>query len=262
MEHLSDNIDYYFVTWNYNSEHWYPPCLQRFVNSDWEGIQAHSITDTDVTEKFQNKNLVAYRIIDPEKVPLNFPGSFHYLGYLAKIASLLKSRHEFGNNFLYDQVVELRPDLYISKPIRTEDIICEDYQYISNGRLTHNKECTVTECIPRLPDFYRKTNSFGNDILGNRYWYKQKLSNPDMITSGSHKGCNQILANVAYGAEWLLLEYIFSRRLTIFQNINNFSDYMCPLRPNYPEDLDSLDFTDIRDLNLKWLEIRDSALRI
>jgi hypothetical protein len=261
MEHLSDNIDYYFVTWNYSSLFWYSQARTGMLLSTDHNV-TRAITETDVTGYFQNKNLVAYQIIDPNQVPGDLPCSFYYNAYLAKIATLLKSRYEFDNDFVYDQVIEIRPDLYITEPVRANGLLCGDYDYIAEGGTLYRPEHTVTECVPRLGDFFRQTNSFGNDVLGNRHSHKRHIKSID----SNH--LHNVLANVICGNEWLLLDYIHSRRMNYHPKAvateylptelewSRNSNMIFPFRPNYPENIEELTHAEVAELDRRWLDTR------
>jgi hypothetical protein len=261
MEHLSDNIDYYFVTWNYSSLFWYPQMYaSMLVSADHN--DTCTVTETDVTGYFQNKNLIACQIVDPNLIPGDFPSSFYYNAYLAKIATLLKSRYEFDNDFVYDQVIEIRPDLYITEPVRANGLLCGDYDYIAEGGILYRPEHTVTECVPRLGDFRRQTNSFGNDVLGNRYWHKRHAENIDISQ------LSDVLVNAISGNEWLLLDYIHSRRMNYHPKAvateylptelewSSDSQMIFPFRPNYPENIEELTHAEVSELDRSWLDIR------
>jgi hypothetical protein len=95
-------VDYYFVTWNETSEYWFNP----------QGTTT-TVSEQEIRESFNGRNLIQLKI---ENVLPNRRNTSIFLlkAHLSKIANILKRRHEFDHNFIYDHVVELRPDVFIT----------------------------------------------------------------------------------------------------------------------------------------------------
>jgi hypothetical protein len=229
LETISADIDYYFVTWTTTQDFWYPDPPPN----------PRSVLETEITSKFVNRNLIDYRLIDQNSVvPPNII-SFYYVGYLSKIANILKRQHELSTGTIYDQVIELRPDLYFS---------LGNYQL---GPKINNFEVGVaslfyTGKIPAIQDFYFVTNSFTNDILGNRHTYKKETRRGwDLFNRRNHtQGLLFITDN-----HWVYLDYINRRRMVI-KKLQWPESHI--VRPNFPDNLDNISREDIIKLVEEW----------
>ena len=91
-------VDYYFVTWPTSGGH----NTRYFEN-------VVDVVDSDITDCFQGQRLIDYRIV-PDIAKKH---TYYRMAYLSKIAQQLKKTKELADNFVYDQVVETRPDVYL-----------------------------------------------------------------------------------------------------------------------------------------------------
>lgn len=230
---LSDNIDYYFTTWNITNE-----------ISELSGkfsISNKKVTEQDVTIPFDNRNLVDYRILDFPKQLRKFNTTFYYQAYLAKVANILKNKHEFKNNFLYDAVIETRPDFYLGKGIKPQQdnyIQLEEFNYV-NGNIFK-----IDNSYPQCSDVYYRSSSFCNDIISNRFF----RYNP--------KFYKHLENSVFINNHWLLLDYLQSRRLNALSELTNELSLQIPIRSYHLEfDFDNLsqeEFQSLRDYDRKY----------
>lgn len=214
MDQLSEDIDYYFAT--------------------WDVTQGQPVTVLDITNEFvkYDKNLINYQIVKP----IDWQHStYYYQSYLAKLVSILKRRYELDNNIVYDQVIEIRPDLYITKErdaVRLNDFECLIYVE-NNGSIE----------FPGATDLSYQTNSFGNDILSNRFYY-QKSKTLNHINNFKHWPLplhnHQILA-----------DYIFARRIKTIGIDRPTVEIV--IRPNFPEgDLDKANYDELLTLEKEY----------
>lgn len=147
-----EQIDYFFATWSTSSD-----------------LPGKTIMVEDVQSSFNQhgKNLVSVSVIPT----INRKSStFYNQAYLAKVVNILKRENEIKNDFIYDQVVETRPDIYIRSagvPWRP----MTDYQ-VCNCNFYGKTDIGFSE----IDDVYYRSNSFTNDILANRYWYRKSHS--------------------------------------------------------------------------------------
>lgn len=220
---LSDNIDYYFVTWNKTRDYWWPEHKSKTTE--------RAVTEQDITEKFKSKNLAGFQLIDQSVLP-RFNLTFYYQSYLALHANQLKQACETANNFVYDQVIEIRPDLYIRhEDILTELLPCSDNEYVA-GIPFFNNDLQ----LPQINDFYSRTSSKGNDIISQRFYYRMEENPSTQINN-----------------HWLLLDYLNHTGMRAHQQFVTLGDSI-PIRPNFPTDnLNNYSMTELKSLDKEWI---------
>lgn len=154
----AERVDYFFVT--------------------WDTSQGQPVTRDSVQEPFDRfgKNLVAQAVLPQigRKV-----STFYNQAYLAKFVNILKREHELKHNFVYDQVVETRPDIYM-RPNSRDWIIMNDFEVCNCGHLMES-----SLGFPEIDDVYYRSNSFTNDIIANRYWHRKPANHYTNIGSGA-----------------------------------------------------------------------------
>ena len=223
FEPLSDNIDYYFTTWSTTRDYWWPEHKSKTTERE--------VTKEQLIEKFAGKNLIDYRIIDQSVLP-RYNLTFYYQSYLALHANLMKCRNEFENNFRYDQVIEIRPDLYIRhRDIENELIPCSDSEYVV-GELFYNSDLKLDQ----VNDFYSRSSSAGNNLISQRFNHRNN-ENPDTSINN----------------HWLVLEYLNKVGLTANTQCSNLGDSI-PIRPNFPQDdLNNYSMDYLKQLDKEWI---------
>jgi hypothetical protein len=239
IEHYYSNIDYYFVTWSTTRDHWWPE--EKSINT------IRDVTESDVTSKFVNKKLVDYKILSLDTVPKHHV-SFFYQSHLSKIGNILKRKYELANNMVYDQVIELRPDLYI--PIIVDKITpCGDFTY-SISKLHY----PIHGELPYLTDMYFRTNSMGNDILGARNFYNKFYTVSKFSDLCFFPGYETMPGT--YDVHWILVDYIFKRRMIDDFSKNHEALHATVIRPNFPDNLHDYNIDHIRTLSHDWQKIQ------
>jgi hypothetical protein len=234
VEYQSKSVDYYFVTWSTTSDYWY--------NEEIRTTTTKSVTVDDVVNKFNGRNLINYKILDINTVP-NHRLTYYYRAHLAKLANILKRRHELDNNFVYDQVFELRPDLYIPKPDNTP-IDCGDFEYVTAPIYSHLCE------LHSMPDLYLRSNSFTNDIIADRINYSILAQVKKFQNLKGSSGEYEPMPSTR-DPHWLLLSFLYSRRLIQLDSTEGV--YATALRPTFPDNLYELTIEEIRDLSKKYI---------
>ena len=152
FEDKANRVDYFFVTWDKTSV---------YVNGAWSD-PVIKVTYDQLSEFFDKDQNVWYKIIS------DIPNihTYYRMAYLSREANKLKQEIESQNNFVFDQVVETRPDMYFrSYPkgsLESKWLICGDYQY-SGGEITNIGHRDLF-----MPDCYLRTNSFTHNILSQR----------------------------------------------------------------------------------------------
>jgi hypothetical protein len=148
FKNRANEIDYFFVTWNLSLN---TPVIEK-----------------DITDFFGNNKLQALRILPPIKEKHTYKKQH----FLAKIGNILKKEYELSNNFVYDQVVYVRPDIYYRKNGNPWKI-CQNFCYsISSISIDQPEE------IPHVNDVYFRTNSFTDDLLSQKYY--QELADVEL----------------------------------------------------------------------------------
>jgi hypothetical protein len=209
----AEQIDYFFVTWNLNA--------------------GMPLSELDITGYFANHHLSAFRICDviPEK------HTYYKQAYLSKVGNILKRQRELTDNFVYDQVIETRPDLYIRREFQAW-IPCQDFEYVIAPTMM-----TVEGTTPGMlftMDFYYRSTSLTNDIISNRYWnIKSTFNNNANITSGAP----------FVGHHWFLPDYLMQHRLISQSNRVDYG-FNTVIRSYFPDvDLDTLSPNEILDFH-------------
>jgi hypothetical protein len=236
VESLSDNIDYYFVSWNETTEFWKHDSLRQIKKT---------VTDADIIQSFNNRNLVSYKLI-----PLIETDNGYYLrAHLSKIANILKRQYELKNDFIYDQVVELRPDVYIPKKSNVK-IACCDFEYVVGEVYTHYQE------LPSIPDLYLRTSSAGNDILATRNSYN-RFDDIKQFKNLLVRSMDFEPVPSSRDPHYILLDFIMSKRLIPLKNQSE-AEQATVVRPNFPDNFATLSIEEIRELYHKYTKYIDN----
>lgn len=222
FEENAHQVDYFFVTWNVTSQ------TGELV----------SVTDSDVLTPFQlhNKTLISYKILEPIG---RHRTTFYNQAWLAKFGNILKRRHEINNNFVYDQVVETRPDFYL-KSSHAPWIICKDFEYAGTVPKTGKYGLSM------MADCYFRSTSGTNDLIADRYYFNKSADHTQII--------NETHWHI-YNHHWNMYE-IFNKRLLVPISNSDIGDFnfSCCIRPNFPTDidLDKLDWKILDEMFIGW----------
>ena len=146
---MSRNVDYYMVTWDQSD----------YATSDYQVNYLLPITKIDVHRNLQvyfgsllkGIKVVDSNAVDFSEVVLRRRGLWKMLNltYLSKIGNSLKQTYEKENNFVYDQVIEMRPDI------------------------VHN-----TQCSPKDPWFFKCKD---DDLVTDLCKYNRQQSNSEIL---------------------------------------------------------------------------------
>jgi hypothetical protein len=215
MESCADNVDYYFATWTTTQDFWCPQ-TESIKSQRTESIKSQrAVQEHEITDKFHGRNLIKYQLVELSKYdPAERLPTFYYQAYLSKLANIFKRRYELENNFVYDQVIELRPDLGIEfqgKPSLGMKP-CREFEY----SISHTFYGPEGMYLGMLSDFYYRAASFTNDIISNRCTYYHH------DTPTTNYLCGLTIVNHNH---WLLFSYIYSRLLVNHYVINHTGDF-------------------------------------
>jgi hypothetical protein len=218
----AQQVDYFFVTWNVSSQ----------------TGELIPVTDTDITTAFavHNKNLVDYKILEPIG---KHRSTFYNQAYLSKVGNLLKRKSEHTGDFVYDQVVETRPDCYF----RANDkpwVLCTDYEY--EGAAPGQWK----DGFMGIQDVYFRSSSFGNDLMSDRYYFKRDKDYHALTSTVHWEFSNH---------HWMMCEILF-KRLLKQKSIESEEDFefFCAVRPNFPThiNLDKMKAKELDNLFIGW----------
>ncbi len=222
FDRRAHQVDYFFVTWNVTTQ----------------TAEMIPVTDADVLEPFNryNKNLVDYQILEPIG---KHKTTYYNQSWLAKFGNILKRRNELKNNFIYDQVVETRPDCYFRSSDK-EWIICKDFEY--EGACPK----TWVSGFLGITDVYFRTTSATNDVWSDRY----KL--------GKSEPYHQLIDEMHWeftNHHWVITEVLYRRLLSpVSHNDSGDFTFFCCIRPNFPTDtdLDKIYWKTLDELFVGW----------
>jgi hypothetical protein len=176
FEDKAEQTDYFFVTWDKTN---------TYSDGVWSDLVV-DVTEEQIT-KFFNKDQKVTCMVLPDIPEVH---TYYRMAYLSREANKLKKDFESKNNFVYDQVVETRPDMYLrSYPrggLECKWPLCNDYEYNGGEILNVNTRDLF------MPDCYLRTNSATHDILSQRindfdikYAFQKKILN-QTYRSGHH----------------------------------------------------------------------------
>lgn len=167
LNKLSNHIDYYFITWD----------KIDYTTSDYQrdGMLAVGNVDPNLDiqiyfgkslkgMKIVNSDLLGVDLLDTNRRGLS---KLINLTYLSKIGNSLKQLYEKEHNFVYDQVIEMRPDI-VHYP--------DSYNH-SNFFFNCSENDLVTDFS------VYNLNSESNNLIGNWYW---------RMTSNTHDKFSQL----------------------------------------------------------------------
>ena len=211
----ADKVDYFFATWN---------------TSD-----GRPVTRADVQEPFDQFNITLVGQIVSQQIGRKV-STFYNQAYLAKYVNILKREHEIKNNFVYDQVVETRPDIYM-RPNSRDWIMMNDYEVCNCGS-------TITSSMgfPEIDDVYYRSTSFTNDIIANRYWHRKPANHYVHIGNGEIQNW--------HNHHCMIMEYFNSNGIKFITTMHDFTGPHIAIRP-HAVDVD-FDQGDLEELKAKY----------
>ena len=163
---IADTVDYYFVSWG-ESDYQTSPIVQSGLDT----IKNLRYNE-DINLYFGNL-LKGVKLVDVNDSPYYFQTSLPLglyrvinLTYLSVIAQKLKKDYEEKNNFVYDQVIETRPDLLL---FRSGSALHKCY----NNEVIMSRD--IVNPIFHSGNWYWRSTSATNDLLANRYNFFESI---------------------------------------------------------------------------------------
>lgn len=213
LNNVAGNVDWYLVTWD----------------TDESSGESIHIVDADVLLPFQKNNIApaGYKILPTIGKQRT---TFYNNAWLSKVANILKREVECSEDFVYDNVIECRVDLYLKKNNKNLQS-CQEFELIGPSSVNLNGIIAST-------DLYCRTGSYTNDILSNRYRSRTGKNHYTLVSQVYQKFNDH---------HWILNQYIKSKLLDILY----VSDFVTiPFRDNFPTDtnLDNVPITDLNNL--------------
>ena len=154
FESRASQIDYFFVTWDKSLD---------LTNPSTPVYR--TVTDEDVTKHFAEHQLVNYKIVPADDYENTH--TYYIKAYLSKIANILKREKELADDFVYDQVIETRPDIYfhpMSEPGPLSAL--KNFEVVGGV-----KDATLALCnqgFLTVGDVYQRSTSLTHDLIANR----------------------------------------------------------------------------------------------
>jgi hypothetical protein len=149
----------------------------------------------------------------------------------------MKRQYELDNDFVYDQVIELRPDLYIGADAIVNNL--GDFEcliYIENPGTVE---------IPGASDLHYQSSSFGNDVMSNRFYYTKAIE-LNLINKDYWPG-------LSMHNHHILTDYLFLRRMKINDRFRPYKQIV--IRPNFPDgNLDDCSVAELVEFDKKFKE--------
>ena len=200
FKNKANRVDYYFVTWptsgGANTRHY-----EELVH----------ITDDDIVKYFVNENLVRYKIVSdiPKK------HTYYRMAYLSNVAMNLKNEFQNSYHFVYDQVVETRPDIYLRSHKQSELWqYCEPMQYGGHRIETINGHLFTNDCYIRTDSTTYDLVSARIHVFDKEEMYRPRLSYGEKYEYDHH----------GRFADWLLTNNIKNINITDYITINVVRD--------------------------------------
>ena len=163
---IADTVDYYFVSWS-QSDYQTSPIVQSGLDT----IKNLRYNE-DINLYFGNL-LKGVKLVDVNDSPYYSQTSLPLglyrvinLTYLSAIAQKLKKDYEEKNNFVYDQVIETRPDLLL---MRTGSSLHKCY----NNEVIMSRD--IVNPTFHSGNWYWRSTSATNDLLANRHGFFESI---------------------------------------------------------------------------------------
>lgn len=227
FENRAEQIDYYFVTWDVTSYK-----SRRFA-------EYKPVTEDDVTQYFSDKNrLVSYKIVNSEDCANSH--TYTLKAYLSKIGNILKREVETANDFVYDQVVDTRPDIYfrMSEYWNPFTSLNDSLMILGDENCTGFQMATTASGHLTISDVYQRTTSITHDVISARIL--------DLRSDMSQSFCTSVLAECTH--HFIFSTYLQTRGIaTLYVPDYAFS---VPIRYNISPDfnLDLWPYDHLHDL--------------
>lgn len=202
-------VDYFFVTW------------------DTIGYNNKTVDIEEIYTSFTGKKLIQAWV---EKSPLDKNNTINFLlkAHLSKIANIFKRRYELENNFVYDNVIEIRPDLYLGATTDNAKH-CNDFEIVVSEWWVSD-ECP----FPMIADLYFRTTSIGHDIISTRNQYG-KFKQLNNFTDLIRKNYEYLPMLSTQDPHFMLSDFLLHRRMILTPTVKNEVSAVV-IRPTVPED--------------------------
>ena len=226
----ANQIDYFFVTWDKSPDPAHSPKIDSFLVD---------ITDDDVKKHFNdNHRLVDYKIIPTDSISIAH--TYYLKAYLSKMGNVLKRQKEITEDFVYDQVIDTRPDIYFRAIEKLPFYSLRDFDLrtVDETGITGNAFFLDDRSYASIVDVYQRTTSLTHDIICSRTLDTRPVINKRMqSTVLNHHTHHQL----------------FATHLSTHNIVAEFSnefDFYKPIRKAVPVDvdLDQLSIEEIHEL--------------
>lgn len=218
FDQLQTSVDYYFITWNESSDYWF--------NTNGKIIP---VDEQSIKESFDGRNLIQVKV-EPVFANSKNTSTFLLKAHLSKLANIYKRRYEFDNNFIYDHVIELRPDVFIT-PSNDQRVICKNFEIVVEEIFY---DFNLQNNVPLIPDLYFRTTSLGHDIMSTRNTYG-RYGDLDKLQDLQRKGFEFDPMLGTRDVHFMLYDFISQRRLLPIYKVRSEIKDIKVIRPNVPD---------------------------
>jgi len=211
-------MDYYFATWTSTRDFWWPEHNSVITN--------RSVREDEITLPFRTngKNLVDYIMIENN---VREDRTYYYQARLSHLINQSKKKQQQEQGFIYDHVVEIRPDLYLMDPLTLWGEEPEHNMYGGPVRIENGQTM--------MQDFYYRSSSPVHDILADRYSYRPQKN-----------GDGQVDEN-----EKLVYDWLTANQIRVEYPVDHRYSFI--IRPNFPQDLSTVSYEESNRLNTEWI---------
>jgi hypothetical protein len=220
---LGQQVDFFMAVWDHT--------INTSTTLDYNPNIQRKVTDSEIKNKFTDGQLKDYYLVPVAQTPSN-SHTFYKQSYLNKVVNVLKNKHELLNDFVYDLIFEIRPDIFIfdqSVAIPT----LANFEFTNTIGPAH-----MNRLLASGADTYCFLDSITNDVMSAKYAFK-KMS----INSGV--GVSQ---EFGYG-HWIIAKFRLSYMIRYIR-LENFR--VCILRAQNQENIESMTPSEIEELENKF----------
>lgn len=146
FDKYGNTVDYYIAAWSSSACPVYGEAFNPVTTA---------VTSEYVLSHFPSNKVECFVVSD--QISAKLKSTYDKQSYLAKVANTIKNRRELADNFVYDLVVEVRPDLYI--------IDFPEPPLLANFEFATTSSHTPQHVLRNAEDVFCVTDSVTNDIM-------------------------------------------------------------------------------------------------
>ncbi len=218
FDYQQHDVDYYFATWTSTRDFWWPEYNSKVTD--------RPVSEDEIILPFHThgKNLVDHIMIEHD---VREDRTYYYQARLSQLINQSKKKQQQEQGFIYNHVVEIRPDLYPVEPFALWGEELEHNMYGGPVRIENGQ--------PMMQDFYYRSSSPVHDILADRYSYRPQKNNSGQVDEN----------------EKLVYDWLTAHQIRVEGHVDHQHRFI--IRPNFPQDLSTVSYEDSNRLNIEWI---------